>query len=377
MIFDSFSLLGASAIVMGVLAIAFAFAWHREPAIVYWRTWIAANAILALCIILYMVSHTGGVRYVEAGSLLFNLGLGLRWRAARQFNGRAAIWCIPIVIPIGTLILCLPLVPATTIFYTSTTVAAVQMAATAWEFWRDRADGLTSRYALVGCYALTAIVYGLRAVEGLLSWGGYSAPYPQDALAQVQIITLVINAAGAGAFSLSLAFERTAKELRSAALTDQLTGLPNRRALEGYLSGRLTKNSRPPGALVLFDIDHFKQINDQFGHATGDEILRRCAEAMRSTLRKTDFAARIGGEEFAIVLNDLSEDEALAIGNRVRKAIEDRSLLSDSVTIQVTVSGGLYYAPIGFKDFDGAFKIADDRLYKAKADGRNRIVSAA
>ncbi len=177
--FDSFSLLGASAIVMIVLAVAFAFAWHRERGVTYWRTWILANLVLTLCIILYMASRTGGVRFVEAGSLLFNLGLGLRWRAARQFNGRPAIWSVPVVIPVSTLILCVAFAPPTTIFYASTTVAAVQMAATAWEFWRDRTDGLTSRYALVACYALTAIFYGLRAIEGLFAWGGYSTPYPQ------------------------------------------------------------------------------------------------------------------------------------------------------------------------------------------------------
>ncbi len=174
-----------------------------------------------------------------------------------------------------------------------------------------------------------------------------------------------------------MAFERTAKDLRSAALTDQLTSLPNRRALEGYLAETFKGFPRPTSALVLLDIDHFKQINDQFGHAIGDEILKHCAEAMTSTLRKTDFAARIGGEEFALVLSDLSENEALAIGNRVRRAIEERSLISNSMVVQVTVSGGLYYAPIGFKDFDGAFKIADDCLYRAKANGRNRIVFAA
>ncbi len=104
---------------------------------------------------------------------------------------------------------------------------------------------------------------------------------------------------------------------------------------------------------MLLDIDHFKQINDQFGHAIGDEILKHCAEAMTSTLRKTDFAARIGGEEFALVLSDLSENEALAIGNRVRRAIEERSLISGSVVVQATVSGGLYYTPIGFKTLMG------------------------
>ncbi len=281
------------------------------------------------------------------GRLRFSssVGLGLRWRAARQFNGRPAPWGLPLLIPVALLAVVFVLWPYPALFYISTAMASAQMAATAWEYWRDRADGLSSRYALVICYALTGPRLRVPRARRSAVLGRLQRDLSHDLLAQIQITTLVINAAGAGAFSLSLAFERTATELRRAALTDQLTGLPNRRALEGFLVESLRRRPGSSNVLVLLDIDHFKRINDRFGHAVGDEILKQCAELMRSMLRSADFLARIGGEEFAMILDGLSRDEALGTVNRIRRAIERRELRSGSARVRMTISAGVFYAP--------------------------------
>lgn len=171
---------------------------------------------------------------------------------------------------------------------------------------------------------------------------------------------------------------RKATELRLSedALTDPLTGLPNRRAF------RLAIERRPRDAgihstdcVAVLDIDHFKVVNDSFGHAAGDEVLRCFARIARRMVREEDLLARIGGEEFAIFFPDTSVDRAMLICDRLRAEMARSKMPAGSSLIQVTVSGGV--APLGPEGIDHALRMADVALYQAKSNGRDQFALAA
>lgn len=164
------------------------------------------------------------------------------------------------------------------------------------------------------------------------------------------------------------------ERLARAALTDPLTGLVNRRALEEELAKRLALGAG--GCVALFDLDHFKRVNDTHGHAAGDEVLRRFAAIARSSIREQDIVARLGGEEFAVVLPEATIEQARLVCDRLRSAVADTRLRIAGATITVTVSGGV--GPYGpGQSVEAALHAADVALYSAKHAGRDRLMLAA
>ena len=163
-------------------------------------------------------------------------------------------------------------------------------------------------------------------------------------------------------------------ELRIAAMTDALTGLPNRHALKDEVT-RLT-TSACPYSVILIDVDRFKSINDQFGHAVGDEVLVQVASSLQDGIRDTDFLARFGGEEFIVLLPFCSLNEAGKVAERLRcKVREARMVAGDGGLLQVSVSAGVA-ASTQFEDranHDGLVERADEALYVAKREGRDRV----
>ncbi len=167
---------------------------------------------------------------------------------------------------------------------------------------------------------------------------------------------------------------------RQQALTDALTGLPNRRAFDDRMAGAIAASdaSGKPVALLILDIDHFKTVNDRFGHPVGDAVLRRTAQTMRAALREGDLAARTGGEEFAALLPATKLEEAFEIAERLRLAIAAQTLTIRATGTKlgdVTISIGLALRHPGETPVQWT-KRADEALYRAKQEGRNRVVSA-
>lgn len=161
--------------------------------------------------------------------------------------------------------------------------------------------------------------------------------------------------------------------LEETARRDSLTGLANRGALFEALQAALEPSAKE-GVLLMIDADEFKQINDRFGHAAGDRTLREIADAMRKTLRPDDFCARIGGEEFAVILPATTLAEAHVIAERLRDEI-GRIRLKVRGGAQVTVSVSIGAAILrGGADASAVMRLADKRLYEAKKTGRNRTV---
>jgi diguanylate cyclase (GGDEF)-like protein len=160
------------------------------------------------------------------------------------------------------------------------------------------------------------------------------------------------------------------------AQTDFLTGLDNRRAFyeQGDRKLRGLELSARPAALAMFDIDHFKSINDRYGHAGGDAAIRAVADIIRASLRAGDLAARLGGEEFALLLPDADLDAAVAIAERVRAATEALVVEHEGHRIGFTISAGVA-ALHASNTLDGWIAHADAALYRAKQEGRNRVVA--
>lgn len=168
---------------------------------------------------------------------------------------------------------------------------------------------------------------------------------------------------------------RSHKALRSLASLDPLTGVMNRRSFSVSLEEELCrmKRTRDAAAVILFDLDHFKRLNDKHGHHTGDEILTAVASIAYSELRNPfDRLARWGGEEFIILLHDMSEETARGVCERLRQRIESLSVEKSGEEVTVTASfGGSLLRPD--QPFSDALHHADVALYEAKSDGRNKV----
>ncbi len=179
---------------------------------------------------------------------------------------------------------------------------------------------------------------------------------------------------------------RAESELRALAATDSLTGIPNRRSFVGAAEAEL-KRSRRSGkspALILGDLDHFKRINDTLGHPAGDMVLTAVALLLASLKRTIDTVGRMGGEEFAILLPESDIEAALAAAERLRQAVESAPLRWEGRPVRVTMSFGCAVLPELGHDttgsntntqFDELFKLADEALYLAKNEGRNRSMA--
>jgi diguanylate cyclase (GGDEF)-like protein len=167
-------------------------------------------------------------------------------------------------------------------------------------------------------------------------------------------------------------------ELARMARTDELTGLANRRAFKERFESEVRRSSRTgyPLAYLGLDIDHFKRVNDTYGHPTGDKVLKKLAEIGMERLRTTDIMARVGGEEFAILLLDSDRKAALAVAELLRKSVEEHTFsdTDDQPIGPLTVSCGLAICPADAKEAKELASNADVALYAAKEGGRNRIV---
>jgi diguanylate cyclase (GGDEF)-like protein len=179
--------------------------------------------------------------------------------------------------------------------------------------------------------------------------------------------------------------EVTAAQLQAAnanleilASTDHLTGINSRRSFIERSQTELSRAQRSgtPVVVIALDLDHFKQINDRFGHAAGDVVLKNFAEQAALQLRTSDIIGRMGGEEFMITLPDTGIDKALIIAERIRSAVESMQTSESGSLLPVTVSIGVAEFPLDGEELEQVFVVADNRLYRAKQLGRNRVVSA-
>lgn len=216
----------------------------------------------------------------------------------------------------------------------------------------------------------TAVAY-LLLVAGLYGWSLQHMGVTSDiAIVRVLVVTTVLAGVTAAMRSLRLHIDRLMSKLHELARTDVLTGLLNRRAFDERLAAEVerAKRTNEPVALVLGDVDHFKALNDQFGHEAGDQALTWVAQALTQDTRQIDTVARIGGEEFALILPGTSLEAGVELAERLRERVR-HSTGAQALTMSFGVVEGLHQLP------DDLLRKADRALYAAKAAGRDRTMT--
>jgi len=251
--------------------------------------------------------------------------------------------------------------------------SAVLMLLCGREYWRSRKEARGALIVNAVLYTLTAISFACCALVLLLEGRWVLDGPPNNWAEDFNSIMSLVGLTGIGAITLTLHHARNARHHRMEAHTDALTGVLNRRALfdiypEGHIATGL--------AVLMFDLDHFKQINDRLGHAAGDHVLQQFADVMREELRAADTIARLGGEEFCVIMRDMDGERAKAIAERIRTRFAGLNLSRGQDGQVATVSAGL---AVGGQDepFSSVLSRADAALYKAKSAGRNQVHIAA
>jgi diguanylate cyclase (GGDEF)-like protein len=175
--------------------------------------------------------------------------------------------------------------------------------------------------------------------------------------------------------AVALANAESVRRLEQLATTDGLTGCLNKRAFLDELAKRLKVAERfgKRLSLIVTDIDHFKRVNDTYGHAVGDHVIRGLGEILRALKRETDVVARFGGEEFCILCEETDARGALLLAERVREELKARAFESDQGAVRVTCSLGVAEFPDDARSDTQLFELADKALYHAKQSGRDRV----
>lgn len=244
--------------------------------------------------------------------------------------------------------------------------AVLALAVSALEVLRDRrVEPLPSRGYLGFLLGLSATVYATQLAMMLT---GNASPISFSWAFYVQMFCHF----GIALLGAEMSNERAEVRLAHAAFTDVLTGVGNRR----WMDSRLPKTLPEGSALLLLDIDRFKQINDRYGHSAGDEVLVAFAQCLSGHLRETDLLARMGGEEFVIYLPVASKTDAEQIAERLRASVDALRVEVAGQVIPVTVSIGLFWLHQPLLSARTCLNAADEALYRAKQTGRNRVVLA-
>ena len=210
----------------------------------------------------------------------------------------------------------------------------------------------------------------------LLLGGGTNAFHLYNAILFAGVVPILISAPIAYIVAgMNRTLTQAQAELQIQANTDPLTALPNRRsffrAAEQVLSGH--SYNLTPAALLVIDADHFKELNDCYGHAVGDRALVVIADVLRENFRQSDLTCRVGGEEFAVLLPGMSMADAHSVANRVVERVAATPVFEEGAIIEFSISCGIADTSAAY-DLGSLFKAADDAMYLAKSQGRNRVV---
>ena len=305
-----------------------------------------------------------------AVALLF-IAVGMIWSAARLFHGRPVRWgamCFGAVVWAATCMSpAFPHTPAARIMLSSMIVATYTFLIAA-ELWRERRKSLIRRWPALFVPMLHGAIFLFPVA--LASLGVRSLATGWIAVFAIEVVLYVV---GAAFIVLVLAKDRAVNRYKAAAETDPLTALFNRRGFFAAAATLMARNtaSKTPVSVLAFDLDHFKSINDRFGHKSGDAVLGLFAKVARTSMRADDVVGRIGGEEFVAIISGTLAEACIA-AERVRSAFEKAAVAPGSPEIPATVSIGVACG-VPQVSIDVLIARADAVLYRAKANGRNRI----
>ncbi len=314
--------------VEAILGLLLLFAWAQNTAISAVAWWGFAHLLRAASVVLFgRYGSVSDLISIDLANALLFTSFALTWTGARVFDHHrpqpillfagAAIWLIACRIPAFAQAYDLRVLMSSAIITTYTW-------ATAYEFWRGRSEPLVSRWPAIFMLFAHGALYLLRTPFGaMLPW----SPAGNQVFSSVWMTVLSFEAL---LFTIAIAFillamakERTEYRHKTASLIDPLTGVANRRAFlqdgEAHLKRQATDPR--PTAVMLLDLDHFKSINDRFGHAIGDRVLEIFADVAGSSIRHVDLFGRLGGEEFAALLRDTTRERAFAVAEQIRAGL--------------------------------------------------------
>ena len=369
--------------VEAILGLLLLFAWVQNTAIHAVAWWGFAHLIRAASVVLFgMYGSAPDLISIDLANALLFTAFAVTWTGARVFDGRPAEPVYMVTGAVLWLLVCrLPVLAdavETRALIASSIITAYTWL-TAYEFWHGRSEPLVSRWPAIFMLFAHGALFLLRTpLVAALPWTAGN-----HMLGSVWLTVLSFEAL---LFTISIAFillamakERTELRHRTAAMVDPLTGIANRRSFlqdAAQLAKRHIANPRPT-AVLLIDLDHFKSINDRFGHALGDRVLEIFAESARQSVRSTDLLGRLGGEEFAAVLSDTSRNKAAAVAERIREGFAQAAQEVDNRPVCATVSIGLVHCQEAALNVAELLAQADQALYMAKERGRNRVEVAS
>jgi diguanylate cyclase (GGDEF)-like protein len=362
-----------------ILGLLLLFAWAQNTAIYGVCWWGFAHLVRAASVVLFgTYGSASDLIAIDLANVLLFTSYAVTWTGARVFDGRpvepvylvtgAVLWLLISRLPVLT-----EAIQARALIASGIVTSYVWL--TAYEFWRGRSEQLVSRWpAILLLFAHGALFLLRTPLAVLLPWAPSNKMYSS--------VWLTVMSFEALLFTISIAFillamakERTELRHRTAALVDPLTGISNRRAFlqdAGQLAKHYVGKPRPT-AVLLIDLDHFKSINDRFGHALGDRVLEIFSDAARKSVRSSDLLGRLGGEEFAAILHDTTSERAVAVAERIRETFAIAAREVDGRPVNATLSIGLAYCEEPVLDVSEMLAQSDQALYFAKERGRNRV----
>jgi diguanylate cyclase (GGDEF)-like protein len=369
--------------VEAILGLLLLFAWAQNTQIRAVCWWGFAHLIRAASVVLFgMYGTVPDLITIDLANALLFTAFAVTWTGARVFDGRPVE---PVYLVTGAviwLLVCRLPVLADAVDTRSLIAAGIITAytwLTAYEFWRGRSEQLVSRWPAIFMLFAHGSLFLLRTpLVALLPWSPTNNMFGSVWLTVLSFEALLFTISIAFIL-LAMAKERTELRHRTAAMVDPLTGIANRRAFlqdAALLAKRHSSNPRPT-AVLLIDLDHFKSINDRFGHALGDTVLEIFSDAARKSVRSTDLIGRLGGEEFAAVLYDTSREKAVAVAERMRETFAQLAQDVNGRPVCATVSIGIVHCVEPVLDIAELLAQADHALYSAKERGRNRVEVAS
>jgi diguanylate cyclase (GGDEF)-like protein len=316
---------------------------------------------------------------IDVATAIAMFGVGLAWNCGRSFNGRPAPLWVPLAGPLLWFVACQ--FPGFYDVFSYRIALAAAMSSlygllAAAEFWKH--DGLRGRYPVAIVLAFHAVATSLRVPIALSEMAAATQAYRSVWFGPVALESIVFVQV-IGVLLVSLTKERLEARLRDAARTDALTGLANRRALleRGVAVVAEAARRGRPTAVIAFDLDRFKEVNDRFGHPVGDAVLQAFAAAAVATLRAGDIAGRLGGEEFAVVLPETAAAEAATVAERLMAAFRERAAAVEGCAGGCTTSAGIAASLHSVLPIETLLASADRALYAAKREGGDRVRFAA
>ena len=343
--------------------------------------WALANLLISVGLGVGLTNWIPrGPWVIVFGATMLAAGMGLQYAGIQKFKRELVVWPLPLAAVV--LVFCQTLWfhvvepdPQMRAILNSLIYAAINMGCA-------RLLLIPAEMPLKTAYRFTGISFMVLSIAFLYR-AGYVYMHPPDEpglYASLSITSGIFFIGSMTQMCLTFGFVlllnyRLVTDLQKLAVRDPLTGILNRRSLEenaGFLLARCERNKEVM-SLMMIDIDHFKSVNDQYGHQTGDDVLVHLVKIVNNSIRTGDYFARYGGEEFCVMLPLTTQEDALVLAERLRQKYAESTITSGTHILHSTLSIGLTDTSIAGLEFRALVSLADQALYRAKQTGRNRV----